>query len=162
MNATLPSTTIQPSTYAELTETNRGSASNTFRRDHEPGTPPAWESLTGKLYRFHSFRVVDLDDQAVGLVDWIWSDPTTGQGEFLGVQLRWLRGTARAIPAHDVQIDPESSAVRVAYHREQIKRAPRFSIDREISADQKRDIYAHYRPAATGVSGLSAVADLAA
>ena len=168
MNAMNPSTTIQPSTYAEPTEGNQGSASTasySFRRDNEPGTPPAlpaWVSLTSKLYRFHSFRVVDVDGEAVGLVDWIWPDHMSGQGEFIGVQLRWLRGTARAVPARDVQIDLESSTVRVMYHKEQIKRALRFSIDREIPMDQKCDIYAHYRPAAAGVSSLSAAADLAA
>jgi len=80
MNATNPSTTIQPSIYAEPTEGNQGSASidvHSFRHAHEPGTPPAlpaWVSLSGKLYRFHSFRVVDRDGEAVGVVDWIWSD----------------------------------------------------------------------------------------
>jgi hypothetical protein len=48
------------------------------------------------------------------------------------------------------------------YRKKQIKRAPRFSIDREIPADQKRSIYAHYRPAAAGVTSLRAAAELTA
>jgi hypothetical protein len=64
----------------------------------------------------------------------------------IGVQLRWLRGTARAVPADGVQIDRQSATIRVAYRKDQIKRSPRFAIDRALTAEQKRSIRSHYSP----------------
>jgi hypothetical protein len=110
-------------------------------------------ALTGKLYRFHGMPVVDVNGETVGQIDWIWSDDTSGRGTHLGVQLRWLRGTARAVPAGDLLLDPRTSTIQVAYRKDQIKRAPRFAIDRSLSADHQRAISAHYSEPAVAVAG---------
>jgi hypothetical protein len=119
-------------------------------------------TLTGKLYQFHGFRVLDADGQSVGIVDWIWSDHAGAPGEFLGVHLRWLRGTARAVPAEGAQLDRRNATIRVAYRKDQIRRAPRFAIDRALNAEQKRSIRSHYRPSPAFVPGPATVEGLVA
>lgn len=95
-------------------------------------------------YQFHDFQLVDANDRPIGTVDWIWTDNEQGSAEFLGVHLRWLRGAARAVPAEGARIDVQARTIRVAYTREQIATARRFTIDRALSADDKRAVFAHY------------------
>jgi hypothetical protein len=137
MNAT---TVTQDMTLCALDEIEPSAAKQVWAQ------APSRTALVGKLYQFHGFRVLDADDQPVGIVDWIWPDEASGQGDVIGVQLRWLRGTARAVPADGVQIDRQSATIRVAYRKDQIKRSPRFTIDRALTADQKRSIRSHYSP----------------
>lgn len=103
--------------------------------------------LDDALYQFHGFRVVDANGQSLGLIDWVWADAVSGHGEFIGVRLRWLRGTVLAIPTAGVRIDRQTSTVQVAYIRKQIKQARRCSIDRPLAEAVKCDIRAHYAPA---------------
>ena len=105
---------------------------------------PKRGSFTSEVYRLHSFQVLDANGAKVGIVDWIWTDPESGHGEFLGVNLRWLRGTTRAIPTCGAEIDHESATIRVAYTAAQIKRARRFKIDRALTVREKRGIYLRY------------------
>ena len=106
--------------------------------------PPERGSFSSEVYRLHSFQVVDANGEKVGIVDWIWTDPESGHGEFLGVNLRWLRGTTRAIPTQGAEVDRESATIRVAYTAAQIKRARRFKIDRALTVREKRSIYLRY------------------
>lgn len=119
-------------------------------------------ALTAQVYRLHSFQVLDRDGRKVGIVDWIWTNQESGHGEFLGVSLRWLRGTARAIPVMGAQIDHDAATIRVAYTADEIKRARRFKIDRELTARDKRRICFHYEVQPTVLRGLRAVESSAA
>lgn len=152
----MTATTIAPNTAAHQQEQIERSVQREEAPD-SPSPPPAggWTlaAQQGKLYRFHGFRVLDVYGERVGFIDWIWADDTGSVGAFLGVQLRWLRGTARAVPASEAQIDPQTSTVRLAWSKEQIKRAPRFSIDRHLTSDQKRSIRFHFRRETGAVSG---------
>jgi hypothetical protein len=105
--------------------------------------------LASRLYQLHGFQILDAFGKQVGLVDWIWSDQASGLGEFIGVQLQLLRGKARAIPTRAAQVDMKTKTVRVTYRRDEIKRAPRFSIDRVLTDAQKQSIQSFYslRPA---------------
>ncbi len=105
---------------------------------------PKRGSFTSEVYRLHSFQVLDANGEKVGIVDWIWTDPESSRGEFLGVNLRWLRGTTRAIPTHGAEIEHERATIRVAYTAAQIKRARRFKIDRALTVREKRSIYLRY------------------
>jgi hypothetical protein len=110
-----------------------------------PGAGPALaNTFTGKLYRYHGMCVLDAADREVGIVDWVWSDAPMSHGEFIGVQLQWLRGKARAIPTEGSTVDVETRTVRVPYVKDQIRRAARYAIDRQLSADARRDIWAQY------------------
>lgn len=101
-------------------------------------------SFTADVYRLHGFRILDSEGKTVNRVDWIWKDEESGQGEFLGVHLHWLRGRARALPSLGAEIDPQTSTIRVPYTAAQIERARRFKIDRALTAREKRRICFHY------------------
>lgn len=109
-----------------------------------PVKAPKRGSFTSEVYRLHSFRVLDAAGKQVGIVDWIWTDEESGQGEFLGVRLHWLRGTARAIPCVGARIDHDRATIQVQYTTAQIERARRFKIDRSLAAREKRRICFHY------------------
>ncbi|MDQ2743436.1 MAG: PRC-barrel domain-containing protein [Chloroflexota bacterium] len=113
-----------------------------------------WQNATldTTLYRLHGFRVLDVDGESVGQIDWIWADEVSGHGQFIGVRLRWLRGTALAVPIDGMRIDNHTSTVRVANTRKQIKQAGRCSIDRTLTEVQKCAIHAHYAPAPATVA----------
>ena len=105
-----------------------------------------------KLYQFHNFQLLDVDDKPVGLVDWIWADDMGGEVEFIGVQLNWFRGTARVVPAHAAEIDVQARTIRVAYPRNHIATARRYAINRALTAAQKRAVVMHYAGETTSAS----------
>lgn len=119
-------------------------------------------SFTAEVYRLHSYRVLDAEGTKVGIVDWIWTDPETGHGEFLGINLRWLRGTTRAIPTVGAHIDHETATIRVAYTAAQIKRVNRFKIDRALTAREQRRIYFNYQLEPTTLRSLVRARNVAA
>jgi hypothetical protein len=123
---------------------------------------PKRGSFTSEAYRLHSFIVLDAHGKKVGIVDWIWTDPESGRGEFLGVNLHWLRGTTRAIPTVGAEIDHENGTIRVAYTAAQIKRARRFKIDRALTAREKRRIYFSYELQPSTLPSLIAERSVAA
>jgi hypothetical protein len=110
------------------------------------------------MYRFHGFQVLDSAGERVGRVDWIWANPTKDQAEFIGIHLRWLRGKSRAVPAIGAAVDPRTSTVRLAYTRDQIRRARRFAIDRELKVHEKVGILAGFSTRPTALRSL-AIAD---
>lgn len=119
------------------------------------GYPQPDTALDDQLYRFHGWRVLDVDGRSVGLIDWIWADAMSGHGQFVGVRLRWLRGTALAMPIDGMRIDSHTSTVQVAYTRKQIKQARRCSIDRPLAEAEQCDIRVHYAPAIVTVAGAA-------
>src|SRR5579872_433303 len=88
-------------------------------------------AFTGKLYRFHGMRVLDLTGRPIGVVDWVWSGESGEQGEFMGVKLQWLRGKARPIPCWGAAVDTDARTVRVRFRKEEIRRVSRRAIDRD-------------------------------
>lgn len=120
------------------------------------GYPQPDTALDDQLYRFHGFRVLDVDGKSVGLIDWIWADEVSGHGQFIGVRLRWLRGAALAMPVDGMRIDRHISTVCVAYTKKQIKRARRCSIDCALTEGQQRDIRAHYAPSMVTMANQAA------
>lgn len=118
-----------------------------------PGYSQPDALLDDQLYRLHGFRVLDVDGKSVGQIDWIWADAVSGRGQFIGVRLRWLWGTALAIPVDGMRIDRHTSTVRVAYTKKKIKQAHRCSIDCALTDGQQRDIRAHYAPAPVAIAG---------
>ncbi len=105
-----------------------------------------------KLYQFHNFQLLDVDDKPVGLIDWIWAGDAGGEGEFIGVHLNWFRGTARVVPARAAQIDVQARTIRVSYPRNHIATVRRYAINRALTADQKRAVAMHYAGETTSAS----------
>ncbi|HEY8685793.1 MAG TPA: PRC-barrel domain-containing protein [Chloroflexota bacterium] len=137
-------------------------ATNTRLRVMPHPAAPKRGSFTSEAYRLHSFQVLDANGEKVGIVDWIWTDLQTGRGEFLGVNLRWLRGTTRAIPTFGAEIDHETATIQVAYTAAQIKRARRFKIDRALTVREKRRIYFSYQLEPSALHNLIPTSGVAA
>ena len=117
--------------------------------DLETIEPPRREApspdISVRLYQLHGFRLIDGDGVEVGLVDWIWADEASGAAEFIGTKLRWLRGSARAIPAFAMKIDLSNRTVTVDHQQNQIHAAPRHRIDRELAPIENRAVARHFR-----------------
>src|SRR5947209_3769351 len=104
------------------------------------------EPFSGRLYRFHGFRVFDRHGERIGIVDWIWTNEKTGVGDHIGLQIHWLRGKARAVPATGARVDTELGLVRLPFNKHQIAGAPRFRIDQGLSSVQRAEIKTHFAP----------------
>jgi hypothetical protein len=131
------------------------SSSNYLRDLADVAQGGEFSALTGKLYRFHGFRVQDVDDQLVGLVDWIWANSAKDQAEFIGTHLRWLRGRARAVPALGATVNLHTRTVYLSYSVRQINSARRFKIDRELDVHEKVGILAHFRTRPNALGSLA-------
>src|SRR5436305_2015512 len=96
--------------------------------------------LMGELYRFHGFQVLDCTGKTVGQVDWVWPSDAGDEGQYIGIRVRWLSGRAQVVPARSVRVDAPSGTLHIAYAKDQTDWAPRCSIDRPLTADQKRAV----------------------
>jgi hypothetical protein len=112
-------------------------------RPNRPWTQSAG-SISGELYKYHGFNVFDADGERVGVIDWIWTDRVTGEGHHIGLQLQWLRGKARAVPATGARVDLDLRMVRLPFTKDQLSQAPRFRIDRPLYSRDRRMIAAHF------------------
>lgn len=88
------------------------------------------------------YDVIDNSGNKIGTVDNVWVDDATGQLEFVGVKTGWLFGKTHVIPAENANI--ADGSITVPYGQDQIKDAPTFGSDDEISPSQENDIYQYY------------------
>ena len=110
---------------------------------------PAPESVFGS-------DVIDGSGNKIGSVDNVWVDDATGALEFVGVKTGWLMGKTHVIPTADAQF--EGNSIQVPYAEDQIKDAPSFGGDDELSPDDESQIYSYYgldRSTAPSPSGLA-------
>ncbi len=82
------------------------------------------------------------DGENVGTVDGVWVDDATNQPEFIGVKTGWLAGKTHLIPLENAQFSGDS--VQVPYGQDQIKDAPSFDTDAELSPSDEETIYSYY------------------
>lgn len=112
------------------------------------------------------YDVLDTTGHKIGTVDDAWADDATGQLEFIGVKTGWFFGKTHIIPAEQAQI--ADGQIRLPYAEDQIKDAPNFAGDAELSADDEDQIYAYYgmnrstapSPTGLGTGGQSSTADI--
>lgn len=110
------------------------------------GTDPA---------RLFGYDVVDSTGGKIGTVDNVWVDDATGKLEFLGVKTGWLFGKSHVVPAEQAQIG--GGQVSVPYPESQIKDAPSFPFDAQLTPDDETQIYSYYgmqRSTAPSPTGL--------
>lgn len=101
------------------------------------------------------YDVVDSSGNKIGTVDHVWVDDATNALEFIGVKTGWLMGKTHAIPTANAQID--SGTITVPYGQDQIKNAPSFGGDDELSPEDESQIYNYYgldRSTAPSPTGL--------
>lgn len=88
------------------------------------------------------YDVNDTSGNKIGKVDNVWVDDSTNELEFVGVKTGWLMGKTHVIPVANAQIT--AGAVQVPFGEDQIKKAPSFSGDSELTPEQEDEIYGYY------------------
>jgi len=102
------------------------------------------------------YNVVDSAGNNIGTVDNVWVDDATNELEFVGVKTGWLFGKTHIIPCADAQIS--DGTITVPYAEDQIKDAPSFGADDELSPEDEQGVYSYYglgRSTAPSPSGLA-------
>ncbi len=118
------------------------------------------KDITGdSLEQMIDYKVVDQDGDSVGTLHSLWSDPTTGAVEFLGVKTGWLFGQNHVVPAEKAELDESQNVVRLPYTSLFVKEAPSMSADAEISEEEEEKIY-HYYGLGHDDVGVSSEADI--
>ena len=103
------------------------------------------KNLTGdSLEQMIDYNVVDQNGDEIGTLHSLWSDPSTGAVEFLGVKTGWLFGHNHVVPAEKAELDEANNVVRLPYTESFIKEAPSMSADSEISEAEEQNIYRYY------------------
>lgn len=107
--------------------------------------------------QIYGYNVVDSAGKKIGTVDGVWVDDATDQLEFVGVKTGWLMGKTHIIPAAQAQLDSGSGTITVPYAESQIKDAPSYGTDAELTPDDENNIYSYYgmdRSTAPSPTGL--------
>src|SRR5947209_14036284 len=92
--------------------------------------------------QIYGYDVVDASNDKIGTVDGVWVDDASNQLEFVGVKTGWLMGKTHLIPVQDAQFS--DGTISVPYGKDQIKDAPSFGTDDELSPDDESQIYGYY------------------
>jgi len=103
------------------------------------------------------YEVRDSTGNKIGSVDNVWVDDATSDLEFIGVKTGWLMGKTHVIPTADAQVDSGSNTITVPYSESQVKDAPSYGADDELSPDAENEIYSYYgidRSTAPSPTGL--------
>ena len=109
------------------------------------------KNMTGdSLEQMIDYKVVDQNGDSIGTLHSLWSDPTTGAVEFLGVKTGWIFGSNHVVPAEKAELDEDGSVVRLPYTEAFIKEAPAISAEAEISEAEEANIYQYYGLDRTG------------
>src|SRR5438270_6099097 len=102
------------------------------------------------------YEVVDSNGNKIGTVDNVWVDDATNELEFVGVKTGWLFGKTHIIPCAEAQIG--DGQITVPYGEDQIKNAPSYGSDDELSPDDEQQVYSYYgldRTTAPSPTGLA-------
>lgn len=105
--------------------------------------------------QFFGYEVIDTSGNKIGSVDHVWVDDATNALEFIGVKTGWLMGKTHVIPTADAQID--NGTITVPYGQDQVKDAPSFGGNDELSPEDENQIYSYYgldRSTAPSPTGL--------
>jgi sporulation protein YlmC with PRC-barrel domain len=115
------------------------------------------KNMTGdSLEQMIDYKVVDQNGENIGTLHSLWSDPTTGGVEFLGVKTGWLFGHNHVVPAEKAELDETCSVVRLPYTELFIKEAPSIPADSEISEMEEDNIYQYYGLTSPGAASAAA------
>jgi uncharacterized protein (TIGR02271 family) len=99
---------------------------------------------TGELGRFIDYTVVDRDNEKVGTVDAVWEDHT-GEPSYLAIRTGWLGlGKAHVVPAQAAQVNEAKRHIKLPYTAEQVKNAPAFDSQDDITSESEYTISSHF------------------
>lgn len=98
----------------------------------------------GELERFIDYTVVDHNNDKIGSIDAVWEDHT-GQPAYLAVRTGWLGfGKSHVVPAQDAEVNEEKKRIRLPYTSEQVKSAPSFDSQYDITEESEFTIASHF------------------
>jgi len=98
----------------------------------------------GELRRFIDYTVVDREGDKLGSIDAVWQDHTD-QPAYLAVRTGWLgMGKAHVIPAQRAEVNETRKTVRVPFSKEEVKNAPSFDSQDDITEETEFTISSHY------------------
>jgi len=101
------------------------------------------------------YDVMDSGGNKLGAVDGVWVDDATSALEFVSVKIGRIMGKAHLIPMANAQI--QDGSIQVPYSEDQVKNAPGFGTDAELSPSDEDEIYSNYgidRSTAPSPTGL--------
>jgi len=87
-------------------------------------------------------EVTDSNGNKIGKIDGVWVDDATNVLEFIGVKIGMLMGKTHIIPVAQAQTG--GGTISVPYAESQVKDAPSFGADDELSPDDEDQIYSYY------------------
>jgi uncharacterized protein (TIGR02271 family) len=121
----------------------------------------------GELRRFIDYAVVDRDGSKIGTIDAVWED-RSNQPAYVAVRTGWLGfGKAHIVPAQRAEVNETKKVVRLPFTAEEIKSAPSFDSQDDITEDSEFTISSHYgigrdwNRGETGMREEPAVSDVA-
>lgn len=98
----------------------------------------------GELRRFIDYTVADHEGDRIGSVDAVWEDHT-GQPAYVAVRTGWLGfGKAHVVPAQRAEVNEDKKIVRLPFSKEEIKSAPSFDSQDDITEETEFTISSHY------------------
>jgi sporulation protein YlmC with PRC-barrel domain len=91
----------------------------------------------------------DPDGDKVGKVDDVYLDSDAEFVRYLSIKTGWFSGGSHIVPVDDVTYvgEDDDAHVVVPYSTEQLKGAPTFSGDEDLTPEREREIYDYYERA---------------
>ena len=97
--------------------------------------------------------VYDSDGDKVGKVDVVFEDISTGQPEWVAVKTGMFGSKSSFVPLAAARL--EGDDLRVPYDKSQIKDAPNFDTDQQLSEQDEDQLYRYYEGLGTSFSGMT-------
>lgn len=98
----------------------------------------------GELRRFLDYAVVDREGTKIGSIDAVWEDHTS-QPAYVAVRTGWLGlGKAHVVPAQRAEVNEQKRTVRLPFTADEIKSAPSFDSQDDITEETEFTISSHY------------------
>lgn len=107
-------------------------------------------SDTAEAQRMTGYDVLDKNDHDVGNVTAIWTD-RTGRPAFIGVRTFWVVGRTHVVPGYTAEVNHPRKHIRLPFTDEDVKNAPTFDPDADLTLDDERKILDYYRTRGAGL-----------
>jgi hypothetical protein len=92
---------------------------------------------------WRGMTMVDADGDKIGTIEDIYLDRQTGEPEWASVKTGLFGLKSSFVPIVGAELIGENQ-VRVAFHKEQVKDAPKVDADGELSPEEERRLYEYY------------------
>lgn len=117
------------------------------RDTRDLGTETSMEATSlPPLDRLEGMEVRDLKGDKIGKVDDTYTDEQGSQARYLAVKTGWLGSKRHMIPTDDIRMegDGDDAYLVVPYEKDQLRDAPSYDRDEDITREHERGIYGHY------------------